>query len=698
MKTHRFLVMIFAGALITGLALRSSAQSIAMTIDAGKTGAPISRLMYSYFSEPATTQLWGEMLSDRKFFYPVNSKEEPAPTDRRGFGRRIVRWRPIGPDEFVSMDREHAYVGEHSPVIKLEGATPHGIQQAGLGLRKARKYSGRIILAGQPGAEVKVSLVWGAAPGDRQTIPIRSLRSEYVKFPLSFIAEGDSDDGRIEIVGTGKGSFEIGAVSLMPADNLNGYRADLIALLKQLDPGMIRWPGGDFVSQYDWRDGIGDPDKRPPRYDYAWKSLESNDVGVDDYMALNKLLGMEPYICVNSGFGDAYSAAQLVEYVNGSANTPMGKWRAANGHPEPYKEIWWNIGNEMYNPPQLGRMTLPNYVIKHNMMAQAMRKVDPSIKLVASGATPATMWYARENGKAQGLTPPAIYRAEGEPGVLPDWTGGLFEKSSDYLDAIAEHLYTRPESPFDPERKEYVPEENESAMDSMRRTPNRLRLAIDAWADYQQRFPVFKERFIPIALDEWTSSRTTLAPGGSFFSALTAAETLNEMFRYSNLFLMSVYTGATGCLAITKTDAVMRPNGLMFQIYRKHFGTLPVAVTGNSPQHPVRGTVGIDVPKVLSGGGTYPLDVEAALTADKKALTLAVVNPSDTPQQAQVTVAGVALQPTGHVWRIAGRDITVTNEVGKPPAVEIVENSVNGGLNKVEVPPLSISVYEFPVQ
>ena len=74
----------------------------------------------------------------------------------------MARWRPVGPDEFVAMDREHVYVGEHSPVVKLEAATPRGIQQTGLALRKGRKYSGRVVLAAEPGADVKVSLVWGA--------------------------------------------------------------------------------------------------------------------------------------------------------------------------------------------------------------------------------------------------------------------------------------------------------------------------------------------------------------------------------------------------------------------------------------------------------------------------------------------------------------------------------------------------------
>ena len=90
-------------------------------------------------------------------------------------------------------------------------------------------------------------------------------------------------------------------------------------------------------------------------------------------MTLARILPIEPYICVNDGFGEAHSAAEQVEYFNGAATTPMGKLRAANGHPEPYKVKWWNIGNEMYGPWQLGHMSLAHYAIKQNMFAEAMR-------------------------------------------------------------------------------------------------------------------------------------------------------------------------------------------------------------------------------------------------------------------------------------------------------------------------------------
>lgn len=374
---------------ICGIGLGASAQQLSMTVEAGKPGAPIHRYVYGQFSELLFNLfeqgLWAEMLSDRKFFYPVDSSEALDPPNRKPFFRR---WRPVGGDEFVTMDRTNAFVGEHAPRIRLVGEVLHGIVQAGLTLRADRRYTGHIVLAGDPHAKVEVSLIWGDSPNQRQTITVPVLSEEYVSFPLEFTSKMNTTDGRLEISGAGSGSFRIGVVSLMPADNVEGFRADMVALLKGLDSGIYRWPGGNFVSGYDWRDGIGDRDKRPPRYDFAWNTVEYNDVGTDEYMTLCRLLTIDPCICVNSGFGDAHSAAQWVEYANGSVETPMGQLRAENGHPEPYGVKWWGIGNEMYGQWQLGHMYIDHYVLKHNQFAKAMREVDPTIEIVASGATP----------------------------------------------------------------------------------------------------------------------------------------------------------------------------------------------------------------------------------------------------------------------------------------------------------------------
>jgi len=116
--------------------------------------------------------------------------------------------------------------------------------------------------------------------------------------------------------------------------------------------------------------------------------VEYNDVGMDEFMTLCGLLKIDPYICVNAGLGDEHSAADWVEYANGSAATRMGKWRAENGHPEPYGVKMWNIGNEVYGEWQLGHLYVDQYALKHNAFAEAMKKADPTITLIASGATP----------------------------------------------------------------------------------------------------------------------------------------------------------------------------------------------------------------------------------------------------------------------------------------------------------------------
>ena len=353
---------ILASLLMIVLAGTAAAQPVAVSIDATKVAPPISRWVFGGFMEPATTFVWAEMLADRKFFAEVSSK--PPAVQTGGFGRRGPqrRWVPVGPDEFVTMDRKDAYVGEWSPLVRLDGHHPSRHQPVGARAARRPRLHGPRGAGGQPrAAEVSVSLIWGPNPGDRQTVSVRALTGQYAKVPLAFTAKADASDGRLEIVGTGTGTFHIGVVSLMPADNVSGFKAATITYLKELGIEMARWPGGNFVSAYDWRDGIGDRDRRPPRRELAWNGMESNDMGVDDFMTFCRLIGAEPYLAVNSGLGDAHSAAEEVEYVNGPATSRLGGQRAANGHPAPYGVKIWGVGNEMYGPWQWGHMSIRQY-------------------------------------------------------------------------------------------------------------------------------------------------------------------------------------------------------------------------------------------------------------------------------------------------------------------------------------------------
>lgn len=666
----------------------SGENRIAATIDAGRTGTPISPYLYGQFIEHigdlVNRSVWAEMLDDRKFYYAVTSEtpapEPPAQGPTRG--RRPNRWRPIGPDPAVAMDRDHPNAGDHTPLIRAAGNEPRGIQQAGLVLRRSKTYSGRVVLWGEPGVAVAVTLVWGPGPDERQTIPMKGVRSTYAKFPFQFTAGGDADNGRIEITGTGSGSFHIGAVSLMPADNIHGFRRDTTSLLKELHSGMHRFPGGNFLSAHDWRDAIGDPDRRPPRWDYVWSALQPNDVGTDEFLFLCQLLGVDAFISVNAGFGDAHSAAELVEYVNGAPDTPMGRLRAANGHPAPYNVKWWGIGNEMYGPWQFGHMALKQYVIKHNMFARAMRAVDPSITLLATGATPDEMTV---NSLSLGLTGKVV----GDYGSDADWTGGLIANCLDNIDVMSEHWYSYDHQRFDLAQNKRVVVE-EPLVDALYRPANRVREKVEAYEEYSRRFPALQTKHLPIAIDEWALTRLP----ANLKQTLANALVFHEMFRHTGLIQMAGHTMGTSSIEFNATGAALNATGLLFQLYREHFGTVPVEVEGNSPPPAPKYAVGGDQPKVNAGSLTYPLDVSAALTSDGKLLTIAVINPTESARQLDLSIKRVDLRGTGRVWRLTGPTLEALTGLSHHE-VQVTEEQAGEMPKTISIAPISIDLYAF---
>jgi alpha-L-arabinofuranosidase len=685
------LTLLFA-ALFFSTLCTAQTQPVHATIDASKTGAPISKYIYGQFLEHiggiVNNNIWAEMLDDRKFYYPINSHppaEPSGPTWRR---TALRHWMPIGADAFVTMDADRPYVGEHTPLVKLSSSEAHGIQQAGLAVRKGKSYTGRVVLTGTSGTTVKVSLIWGNAANDRQTVVISKVGSEYRKFPLTFQAQGDSDDARLEIVGTGTGSFHIGAVSLMPADNVQGFRAEVIGALKQLHSGVYRWPGGNFVSGHEWRDAIGDPDKRPPIMDPVWHAVQPNDVGTDEFMTLCRLLDVEPYVTVNGGFGDACSAAHLVEYANGAVTTPMGKMRAANGHPEPYHVKFWGVGNEPWGEWQLGFMPVAQWELKHNMFAKAMRRVDPTIKLIAAGAMPDAMTGSKQAKRLNGQIVPDYL----SPG---DWSGNLLAHCLENIDLLSEHFYSRSGQRTDLKTGEKVSTGPQTLVEWERAPATQVRSKYEHYQEYLKRIPELKTKPVPISLDEWAYTGT---PPNSYKVVPAYAWAFHEMFRHSDLYQLGGFTFATAMISEDRTDAVLSPTGLLFNLYRDHFGTIPVEVSGDSPQPKPIYPAGGDQPAVNPGSDTYPLDVSAALSEDRKTLTVAVLNPSDSEQQLKLAINGVKLSSQGHVWRMAPSSVDATITVGQKPGVEVQEQELTSQPDTMAVPPFSVNLYSFAVQ
>jgi alpha-N-arabinofuranosidase len=663
-------------------------EPIVAKIDVSAQQKPISKYLYGMFLEHLGNADVGdliddgisaEILDDRKFFYPVDVNDVQIPANKKDSANQ---WVPVNHAESVVMDSVNAYVGVHSPKVHSRNGISEGISQSGLTVAENKKYVGRIVLAGSPGVSVTISLVWGKNPSERATFNIDKLSSNYRKYPFTLDCKGNTKNAKIEIAGSGEGTFSIGAVSLMPEDNMSGFRSDVIRLLKGLNSGLYRW-GGNMSSGYDWRDGIGDPDQRPPRYEYAWNALESNDVGTHELIKFAELINVELCLTVNTGLGDAYSAAQWVEYVNGSKDTPMGKLRTENGHAEPFGIKLWCVGNEAYGWWQLGHTDLKSYIIKHNMFAEKMLKADPTIKLVGSGASIEEMTITgsakRETGKVLA-----------EYDSASDWTGGLL-RHADHVDYVSEHFYCAVDQRFDSKEGKYV-NVDEPLVDWTRRPANRVRAKAEHYNEYHKRIP--RSKRIPVYIDEWAYFTNWVHPAPTLGVTIGYARGLHEMFRHADLIKMAGFTFGTSCLSFNDTEVIYNASGLLFKLYQSQFGSIPVQVVGNRPQPSPKYPVGGDQPMINAGGDTYPLDMVAALTSDKKTLTIALVNPTETEQKITIQLNGAKVSNKITRCTISGTSTMARNLIGKDPQVTVKENALDI-TEGVTVQPASINIYRY---
>ncbi|TWB20296.1 alpha-N-arabinofuranosidase [Nitrospirillum amazonense] len=669
-----------------------TARPITARIDATRASAAVTPYAYGMFIEPIgglmNRALWAELLDDRKFYFPVvaEGKDPPQPLSVEGKPALVNRkWRPIGDEAAVTMDRVQPYVGAQSVRVAVDAAAPHGFGQGGLGVAQGRDYVGHIVANGTPGTVLTVALIWGVGAGDRQTVTLPPLTAEWQSLDFAFKPGADTLDARFEVTGTGTGFFRVGTVTLMPADNVDGWRADTTAVLKSLHSGFWRLPGGNFLSNWDWHQALGPRDRRPPVYDYAWSAMQPNDLGMDEYMALTRLLGVDPYVTVNAGLGDAHSAAEEVEYLNGPATSEWGAKRAANGHPEPYGVRYWNIGNEPYGWWQIGRTSLDYFMIKHREFAAAMRSVDPTITLIGSGAMPDQMHPrdAKENASLESI--------QAKFGTENDWTGGLLAKAWGDFDGLSEHWYDmvekRPDAPPADELMEFA-----------RAPANQVRMKAEEWAIYQRRFPAMAQSPIFLSIDEYAYIGAGNKP--TLKLALAYSMVLQEMLRHSDFIRMSAFTFGISTLDVTPAGATLNATGQVFKLYGDRFGAsvIPVAVTGDAPPPDPKFAVGYDHPQVKSGSPTYPLDIVAGLSPDRRALRVAVVNATFQPHPLSLAVQGAKADGAGRVWRLSGPDLDAQNKVGAAPQVTILEAPAPSLRGPLTVPALSTSIYEFPIR
>ena len=202
-----------------------------------------------------------------------------------------------------------------------------------------------------------------------------------------------------------------------PLSDEEGFRKDVIEMVRELNVPVIRYPGGNFVSGYRWEDGIGPLDDRPKRLDLAWKSIETNEVGIHEFASWTKKAGADLMMAVNLGTRGIEAACALLEYCNHPGGTALSDLRSRHGRKEPFDIKMWCLGNEMDGDWQIGHKTMEEYGRLAAETARAMKMIDPSIELVSCGSS---------------------YR--GMP-TFPEWDAVTLEHTYDHADYISLHQY-----------------------------------------------------------------------------------------------------------------------------------------------------------------------------------------------------------------------------------------------------------------
>jgi len=397
-----------------------------------------------------------------------------------------------------------------------------------------------------------------------------------------------------------------------PLADENGFRKDFIELVKELKIPVVRWPGGNYVSGYNWEDGIGPKEQRPARLDLAWHQIESNQMGTDEYVKLCELIGAENFICINAGLGTLDQARHWVEYCNYPKGTYYSDLRRKYGNEEPFVVNYWALGNEIDGPWQMGQKNAEDYCKFALEAAKIMQLVDRNIKFIASGASN----YKPDNNWI-------------------DWNDYVLQHMVGNIDYLSVHRYAR------------------EALDGDRSFSGMMCLGLDI----DQKIDVVKalikkamaksgsKRPVYISFDEWSGGRNSLT------GSLMVAQHLNSFIRHADIVKMANITMLSSLVGTAPDGDFKNALFLAFSLYSNN--CLGTSLDVYSDCETYSNNIFNDIPY---------LDVTAVLNDAAKTLVVNVVNRHET----NALTSDVVLQSgefTGHatIKEVNGSAVTATN-------------------------------------
>ncbi|HVP90649.1 MAG TPA: alpha-L-arabinofuranosidase C-terminal domain-containing protein [Terriglobales bacterium] len=343
-------------------------------------GGRVSPMLYGGFVElldDVVPGMWAEMLGDRGFEGVL-----PASTWDYFRGEPNLCDRDWDKGSDWSYDTTAPFNDRRSARVDARAAGPARLTQGGLAVRKGMGYRVSGYWRGDSASlRARISLKTLLPDGSWTTLAALDLRrpgAEWGRFEGALRSAGTTDRAVFEVEARGQGHLWLDQLSLMPDDNIDGWRRDVVEAMRELAPPVVRW-GGSTVDPgpYRWSDAVGDRDRRPSFVNRVWGRRDTNDVGVEEFVRLCRAVGAEPLVCVSLGDG-VESARRMVEYLNGPAASEWGRRRAANGHAAPYGVLYWQVGNEI---------DAPDYVRSLGQFARAVRAADPAAVVLSSFPT-----------------------------------------------------------------------------------------------------------------------------------------------------------------------------------------------------------------------------------------------------------------------------------------------------------------------
>ena len=449
-----------------------------------------------------------------------------------------------------------------------------------------------------------------------------------------------------------------------PSADAEGFRTDVADLVRELGATLLRYPGGNFVSNYVWENGVGPRADRPTTLDLAWRSLETHQVGTDDFLQWCERVGVPAMLAVNLGTRGLVEAVELLQYVNAEPGSQLADRRVKNGRVDPYAVRAWCLGNEMDGPWQVGHKTAEEYARLAEETGRAMRLVDPDLELVACGSS-----------------------NSGMP-TFGTWERVVLERCFDVVDHISAHAYYEPldgdyasflASAVDMERFIAAVIATADHVAAVRRSPKRITISFDEWNVW------FARRFAEKDLDIAESPRL-IEDTYDVRDAVVVGSLLIALLRHTDRVAIACQAQLVNVIAPIRTE----PDGPAWRQTIFH----PFALTARH----ARGTVlqtPLTGPMITTDrfGDVDQVHSVATWDADAHALTVFAVNRSLTDAstlELDLTRFPGRLSVAEHLM-LAEEDPTLTNTKDHPDRVRPRPgtSSIREGTLNSQLPPVS---------